>query len=342
MGFWNKKAADSAAAGNIAATAAAAGAAYATQKVRQSWARRGASGYKRKRTYTKTRKIKRYKRRAVAPSTRVNKAISSLKRRVESGMGTYVQKRRGTDAVVCGVNGTQHDNLSFRTTEIEAAIDSLPVFNPSSPGTYTFVNFTSGTQQKEVEISSVYTYCLAKNNYNVPVRCTIYLCIPRVDTTITPVTAMTNGLTDMGSGLGSTTAMITPRDSIQFNDLWRVKYKVTKELVAGQTMKASYRTGSFQYDPSLVDSHTSTFQRAYKGHSYLVRVEGVLGHDTTADQQGFLAAGVDVVKMTIITVKYEAGADIKYLEVVDDASGFTNGGVVSSYSDVAKESYSVN
>lgn len=344
--YFQKKSETAAQAGNIAGTVLAAAAAYGARKMRagfggygtgtgQNKRRRGAvSGRKRKRKQMRT---------STSVAQRCKRDIKMLKRRVESGMGTYVYKLRSTTRLLSSVNQVAYSLVTgSNTTNIEGAIDNLPVFNPALPGTYTFVDFTSGTQQKEVEIASTYSYCLVKNNYDAPVRCTIYVVVPKVDTSISATTAMSNGLTDEGSGLGLTTPLIGPRDSEQFNDLYRVKYKVSKELVAGQTMKASFRAGSFQYDPSFVDNHTSVNQKAYKAHSYLIRIEGVLGHDTANDEQGYLPAGIDISRVLIYTIKYEAGADIKYIEVDDNANSFTVGGVVSSYSDVTKETYKVN
>lgn len=336
--YFGKKGEQAAAMGQLGLAAAAAAGAYATRKMKTAIYTRGSS---QRPTSVKLGKRKR-KRRKTA-TERCSRDIAMLKRRVESGMGTYVYKLRGTTRVLASVNQPAYALVtSSDVSRIEAAIDNLPVFDPSTPGTYKFVDFTSGTQQKEVEIASTYSYCIAKNNYNAPVRCTIYVVVPKVDTSISATTAVSAGLADVGSGLGLTTPLIGPRDSEQFKDLYRIKYKVTKELVAGQTMKASFRGGSFQYDPSFVDSHGSTYQNAYKSHAYMIRIEGVLGHDTTNNEQGYLAAGVDISRVVVYTIKYEAGADIKYIEVADDASSFTNGGVVSSYSDVTKEQYAVN
>lgn len=278
-----------------------------------------------------------------AAQKQVNKQLKTLKRRVESGMGTYVYKLRGTTRLIAAVNLQNMATVQGSTTgTVEAAIDNLPVFNPALPGTYTFVNFTSGTQQKEVEIAATYSYCIAKNNYNAPARVTMFVCIPRSDTSLSPTTAVSGGLTDEGSGLGITTPLIGPRDSEQFRDLWIVKAQKSSVLVAGQTMKMSYRAGAFQYDPSFVDSHAFDYQPRYHGHAYLIKVEGVLGHDQSAAEIGYVGAGIDISRVINYVVKYEAGADIHYIEVDDQANSFTNGGVVSSYSDVVKETYTVN
>lgn len=257
-------------------------------------------------------------------------------------MGTFIWKQRVCDSVQCAVNSIAYGlSTGSDTAKIESAIDNLPVFNPSTPGTYTFVDFTSGNQQKEIEICSTYTQVHIKNNYDVPVSVRVYLCIPREDTSISPLSAIQDGLTDVGSGLTTTTPMLAPYDSPQFNDLWKVAKCKKRQLKAGQEMFMSHVVGSFQYDPSFVDNHGLSNQGRYGGHQYLIRVEGPVGHDTTADEQGRLQGGIDFQRTTKYVIKYEAGADIKYIEIDDDNSSFTNGGIVSTM-DVEKEGFAVN
>lgn len=182
----------------------------------------------------KVRKRRKYFRRR-KPS-RIWRAFKNLKREVENDTGTFLYKYRATGNLGTNAKAINHLGIVGNTiTTIEASIDNLPVFNPALPDTYTFVDFTSGTQQKEVRLRT-FTKLLIKNNYNAPVKVTIYLCYPKADTSISTTGAMTNGLTDVGSGLGITTSMIFPKHSPQFNDLWRIKKTESKVLEGGSVM----------------------------------------------------------------------------------------------------------
>lgn len=270
--------------------------------------------------------------------------LKKLEQRVEAGMGTYSWRRRTSGRLLCNVaeQAYKAENAS-QISVVEQAIDNLPVFNPAIPGTYTFVDFTSGTQQKEVEIANTYTSLKLTNNYQVPVKCTVYLCKPKADTSFDPNTTVINGLADIGSGLSTVTPMIAPGDSHLFKDLWKVHRTFKKVLTPGQNMYCSNSVGSFQYDPSVTDSHALAYQNRYGGHSYLIRIEGVLGHDTSADEQANLSCGVDFVKEQRMLIKYEAGADIHYIEVADEMDqSFTNAGVVSQKPVADNQSYSVS
>lgn len=247
-------------------------------------------------------------------------------------MGTYIYKTRSSERITCATNfiGSKLFDGS-KIGFLESAIDSLPIYDPANPSTYQFVNFNTGTQQKQIEFASTFTTLTFRNNYRVPVRVRVYLCIPREDTSLTPEQAMTNGLVDVGSGLNVNTPMITPYDAPQFNDLWKVAKMKKVVLQPSSTSSISNVVGSFMFDPSFVDSHNLDYQGRYGSHAYLIRVEGVVAHDSVqTSEQGNAGAGVDVQRMTKYVIKYEAGADIKWIEVVDGNDSFSNAATVTT------------
>lgn len=276
--------------------------------------------------FAKRKRRRAGKRRRCTPLEKT-RAFRKLKRRVEAGMGTYVYKTRSTEALEALAN--QIGSKVFDGSKIgfiQSAIDNLPTYNPANPASYTFVNFNTGSNQKRIEIANTYTYVQVKSNYQVPVRVKIYLCIPREDTNITPQQALINGLADVSEpDLTEVSPMISPFDSPQFNDLWKVAKTTKKLLLPGKTVSASHVIGSFLYDPSFIQSHALDYQGRYGSHAYFVRVEGALAHDTVVTtEQGNSNAGVEVQRFTKYLIKYEAGADIKFIEVVDGNDSFSN------------------
>ena len=175
-----------------------------------------------------------------------------------------------------------------QVSTIEGVIDALPVLDPSTPGTLINVDFNTGTYQRKVEIARTMTKLTVKNNYNAPVRVQLFCVVPRGETSITPVSALSEGLADIGTGINKTTPMVYPSDSSQFKDLYVVIRKSSKTLVAGQTLSIRYSGGSFMFDPAFVDLHTLQYQPRFRSHLYLIRVEGVLGHDTSVSEQGYV------------------------------------------------------
>lgn len=250
----------------------------------------------------------------------VSTQLRQLKRRVEAGMGTYIEKHRETQQLTAANNGINLGSYPVNTlTIIEGVIDALPVFNPALPGTYTSVDFTSGTQQKEVEIASTKSWIKLRNNSNQDIYVRVYLVQPKEDTSYNPRDTVTNGLTDMGSGLTVNTPLLTPLDSQQFCDLYSITKSVKRKLLPGSELMMNHYVRSFQYDPSFADSHNLQFQARWGTHVYLVRLEGPIAHDaTTTTNIGRMQAAVDIELGYVHTIKYEAGADIKYIVVDDD------------------------
>lgn len=286
--------------------------------------------YRKKRTFKRRRKS-------------LRSELYKLKRLANRGVGTYTYRQRQTGRLLCSVNSRNTASTSINgTTNFEEAINNLPTFNPATPGTYTFVDFTAGSLAKSVECIYHSGMMVMKNNYNIPVKATMWCCYPKGDTSIHPDTAWNSGLADVSASATRNTPMCAPMDSPHFRDLWVIHKKVQRTLKAGESLVIKHTVGRFSYDPTFHDEHALLFQTRYKSYAFMYQVEGVLAHDTTADQQGNANGGVDWQIFRKYVVQYEAGADIEYKEYVDDNDPFTNGAVVASYSDVTKESYAVN
>lgn len=262
---------------------------------------------------------------------KLKRKVNQLARQVNNNTGTLVYKRLSSDRVVCSINQCNYLNFSSNDiSKLEGIVDGLLYFNPATPGTLTTVDATQGSYHKEVEISSTYSKLVCRNNYQVPCEVIVYCIVPKEDTSVNAQTAMTNGFGDIGSGLSGTSIMMYPSDSPEFRRLYKIVSTVKKELAPGQTFSSMFSGPSFQYDPANVDTHALSYQRVYNAHQYLIRVQGVCGHDTVADEQGYLAAGVDITLREQVVVKYPAGIDLYRVEHVTALDTFTNSGVVSS------------
>jgi len=98
----------------------------------------------------------------------------------------------------------------------------------------------------------------------------------------------------------------------------------------GQSLSLSHNLGSFTCDPAFFDLHNLDFQTDFKGCSILYRIEGVCGHDTAADQQGILPAGIDIVAEMKYVIEYDAGTDLNDFSVSDSSDTMTTAAVISS------------
>lgn len=291
--------------------------------------------------YTK----KTYYRRKTKPSiNKLKSQVRQVQKSVESNMGTHVQRRRATGGVLASTAQkiiTSSELCSI--TLLEEVLAQLRYYDPSAPSALVQASGVTGTYQKEFYFKSIYHCLSVRNNYQVPCKVKLFFVQSKRDTSIAANTAFTNGLADVGNPT-STSPLVYLSDSPQFNDLYSiVTSSKSVMLQPGAELSISNISKGFQYDPSFVDSHALSYQRRYQDMQFVIDFQGAIGHDTVvAGQQTNLPCGLDWWVHTTFTVRYSAGADIKYIYIDDEAdSTFTNGGVVSNMPVSDNQSYSV-
>lgn len=280
------------------------------------------------------RKMKRQKPQSRVTLTKstdsLKKQVADLKRNISDTEGTLIYRLRGTSRLLSGVNQCNHAQFaSNQMSNYEAVLAELRFFDSATPTTLVQASGATATYYREYLFKKVYSHFTAVNNYQVPCKCTIYLCRPKQDTSISPTTAFTDGLTDVGNP-SSLSPLVHLTDSDEFSDLWKIDKSESKVLFPGQKLEMFTSDKDIQYSPATFDSHNLGYQKRFHCWAYVVRVEGVLGHDTTVDEQGILGAGVDMMCDQIYTVSYDAGVDLKFIVVTNNSDAFTNSGVISS------------
>lgn len=281
------------------------------------------------------------------PAKKVSKGVSlkrqvkEMKRTLEADTGTHISRVRNLGSVKSAVNLNNYANVDLCTiSTVETVLGQLRYYNPSVPGTLTNADGAAGSFQKEFLFKSIYHKIHIRNNYQVPVHVSAYIVVPKEDTDINSTTAYTNGLADVGN-ISSFSNLSYFTDSIQVTDLFKISSSKKILLEPGETFNMIHTTKSFQYDPSYVDNHALTYQKRFGGAMLFIQVRGEVAHDTTASEVGCSAAGVDYMVDTTYTVRYSAGADIKYIVVTDNSSSFTNGAVLSNKPTADNQGYSV-
>lgn len=270
----------------------------------------------------------------------LKKRISAIEKTLRNYETTYIKKELSSDRCLSLTNESCYINyIGNSRSLIEGAIDALPVFNPSTPDTYTTMNFTSGTNTKKCVIKGD-SLLTIQNNYNAPAVVTIYYCEPKGDNSLTAHQAYTNGLNDQATGLDSSSILMYPTDISQFNLLYSIKKTVKKTLEAGGRMWCRHYGKWVEYDPAFRDHHTTEYTKDMDSHHYLIRISGVLCHDTTLDQQAIGAAGIDIGLFRKHTVKYDGGVRMTRYEHVTTLDGITNA-EESNAADYSKTGYSL-
>lgn len=260
----------------------------------------------------------------------LSKQVKELKRLAESDMGTHTQRHRVTWNVAALPNEQGFISVaSVNASLIESVLAELRYYDPTTPTTLVQASGASGTFQKEFFFDKVYSKITIRNNYQTPCMVSAYACRPKVDTSITPLSAWQNGLTDIGAPATSSPLTFLT-DSPQFRELWTIESSKKLLLDAGEQCSMASTGKKFQYDPSLFDNHALLYQKTFQSLVWHVFVTGVIAHDNVADEQGIIGAGIDLVIDSTFVVKYPAGADITYLHIDNSSSAFSNSAVVTN------------
>lgn len=270
----------------------------------------------------------------------LKKQVKQLASIVKNTEGTLTYIDKNTARLLASANQNAYLDVGTVTmANYETVLGQLRFFDPSNPGTFITGSGATGTYSREYMLS-YYVETQITNNYQIPVEVSMYNLSPKVDTSIAPATAYTNGLADVGNPSSSSTLMF-PTHSSEFVDLWKIEKTRKVILQPGKSIVMIQSRKDVKYDPSLYDSHALTYQKRFKCSAQLLRIQGVLAHDTTLDQQGHAPAGVDIVSKRKWVVKYDAGVDLNYIVLSDNYDSFTNGAVVSSYPVADNIGYSV-
>lgn len=290
---------------------------------------------------TPTSKPKLRSYRPVSSIKPMKKKLKELSRLAEADQGTHIHRQRDTYQLLAGANAIGYQNYSMNDCPIiESVLSGLRYYDPSNPATLLNAAGATGTFHKDFYIKRAYSSATIRNNFQVPVKVSAYICRPKDDTSITPYTAFQNGLADVGNP-SNVSPLVHLTDSPQFNDIWAIEKTVKCFLQPGQQKTVSHSVRPFSYDPSLFDSHALNYQKAFLSYIIFVRIEGVISHDTVAVEVGRQSCGVDIEVDRTFEVRYPAGADIKYIVVTDNSNSFTNLAVTSSKPVSDNQTYSV-
>ena len=272
--------------------------------------------------------VAKYKKRRQMKSLKIGQKY--LKKRIRNNEGVITYRNRILkSATTAGINTCHYNTTDGNTVSIvELALAELRYFDPSTPGTFITTDLTSGTNYKQT-ICQSFSKFEVMNNYLIPCKVSVYKLVPKEDTAISPTTAITNGFADVG-GLSNTNPQTFPTDSNLFNKLWKIQKTLKKVLYPGQMCKMSHATKEFSFDPAFVDTHNFAYQKKYGGHAYLIKIEGLVTHDTVVTTENATTQGaVDIQIDRTIKVTYDAGIDLRFYVAVTDAQTLTNGGVLS-------------
>ncbi len=282
------------------------------------------------------------KRKRISESDSIKHQIQELRKRAEADMGTLVVRFRDSFSQRTVAHG---DSLKINYTglnkaRIETVLGKMLFYDPTAPTVLVAASGDSGTYSRSYYFDNVYSKLTLRNNYMVPAQVRIYCVIPKQSTDVSSYNSVVNGLANNpGTTFPITSPSVFITDVQEFNDLWKIEKSVMKTLDPGEDISMSYNAKAFMYDPSTVDDQSMAYNKKHGTHQFIVAVSGVIGHDTSLGEYQLSKAGVDSLLETTVRVVYQAGADIKVMELEDATDNITNNVEISNKPANANQNY---
>lgn len=302
---------------------------YGVRRKRPIYAGRGGTKRRAYATPYGPRRAPAYRRRRYGVMKRqktLKAKVDELARAVRAEQGTHLHKLRETGTYPVSAGGVDYYSNPFYTAQIKTALANLRYFDPSNPATLiTGVDNTSGTYTRNCRIEWVTRKIEFKNSYQVPVKITVYNCFVKADTSSNIVTLINTSATDQVLNGDQTSNLIKPFEMTQMRALWRSKGHKSRILQPGQSFTFGTRIPGFDYKPALEDQQGDNYQVRYGAHTWLIRLEGVLSHDTTLGEYNTGEGSVDYDQRDCLMISYDAGTNLHDIYINDNADpGFTN------------------
>lgn len=257
--------------------------------------------------------------------TNIEKRTDALAKKVNIDLSTHTYRRSTTDRVIAPESQVVYSAKdSVIMARIEQAMGALRFYD-STANTLDTSDVSVGGFNREIHVSSIFSKAIARNNYRVPAKVTIYCVVPKEDSNTDALVRFTNGMGDQGNP-ATTSPLIYPTDSDSFNRFWKIVGKVSKTLLPHAEMSLSHSCKGFDYNPAHYDEHALAYQRKFGCHQYLYRVQGVLAHDSIlANEQGLSGAGIDIVNTVTYKIRYDSGGPkLNDFSIADGYDAFTN------------------
>lgn len=280
---------------------------------------------------------KRYKKkRALRSKSKfgMNQFKNWVKKRLNSGMATHIHYRYDSAQIYSPqLNYTEWTEIQTGGvgSSIEAAMANLRYFDPNT-NSLVIRDASSGNYHRDISVK-IQTIVTFKNSAMVPTIMHFYLLKPKVDTNITPLSALNSGLVDQdaASTISPYDSWVYPKHSAQFSDAWRIISHKRIKLYPGKVFTFPVSTRWFKYDASWFDLHPQVYQVGLQCRQLFVRTSSDLMHSNAAGGLGEVARGhhcVDYEVSTKTVFYYDAGKDLHDYSFADARTQeFTNSGL---------------
>lgn len=256
---------------------------------------------------------------------KIRRKLTNVAAIAEAGIATKRFRVRSSGTVLACNNGqVRYNSLPvFTRSTISNAIQQLWYLDPNLPDAPQIVNGNEvgSTNDTDWLFQAGLATCFFRNNSKVPVSIRVYLLEPKTKTSATPELQVANGaLSNTQPTISGTThALYFPSDSDTFNDIWKINKTWNKTLMNGGEWQVSISLPAVSIRSSVLAQDLDEYQPLFKSRTFLVRVEGQLGHEE--DEPANImksSAAVDSYFTMSRSVKYDGGAAYDYVGTLDN------------------------
>ena len=259
----------------------------------------------------------------------LKKKVRSLNTRVEALNGEMIYRAMGYTLIESAQNNCSlFQNYVGDKAFVQDSLAELRYYDPQNPSALVNTTFLAGAYSKTITIMSMGLKIRMKANYRVGFRYEAWLVKPRV-------AGADNAGTDWATWsqdavYGQANAEINPNcyptDIRALMLAWNFKLLKRGEIQPGKSLSLSYYDNKpWTFNDSYIEDAALEFQRNLHCAGILVRLTGPIAHDTTTSSLLGRSRIAAVCECTAhIKMKYDAGADIKYVVINDTPSTFTD------------------
>lgn len=251
----------------------------------------------------------------------IKKRVRALERKTADIMSSLSYKGVECKQLLTTVNTATYDEFAINDAGyIESVLAQLRYYDPSTPGTIITAPGATGSYERKFSIKS-YLSATMKNNYQIPVDVKVYTYRCAADTGTSPTSWLDSCLADNASTTKAS-PLIFPTDANDMGDLWKLDGVKSYRLRPGATVTHGYGVPLVSYDPSEYDNHVFASQPDFKTSYIVIRLTGVVTHDsTTTTLVGLAPGGLDIIYKRVSNVRYNAGGpSMTYTYILPNSS----------------------
>ncbi len=258
----------------------------------------------------------------------LKKRVAALNRSVEMLNGEMIYRSVAYTSGEAAQNTGHIINTSLGSkTAIQLALAELRYYDPQNASALVNTSFAAGAYSKSISFTSMSFKARYRANNKMGLRYTIYLCHPKVDNANTVGTDWTAfALNTIYSETSSEKSIVSfPSDIRALGIAWNIKRVKKGYLRPGQFVEYSYSYDKpWLFNDAYIEDQALEYQKNLHSAFIMIKIQGPIAFDTTNAALGRARTEIICECVSTYRVKYDAGADIKYVVISDVHGTFTD------------------